>query len=319
MDLYFSKKYTPESNVVRTLGDSVVAAGQWFNYDTLVAGKELKSVYLSGLATLPERRGRGYASSIIRDGIQRAYIEGASLAWVIPATEELCQFYSAAAHGSFYMVASRFEHTFVPSESVPSGYEVLPLTSAALVMPFLYKCLAHYGAALMPSLNDVEVALSLVKIEQGHALYVRRGDEVCAMGFVVKNKQGVWRISFMESVDLEAEKVLLNALFQATGVNELKAMLPLPDDSFVSIPYAMARVVDVEKFFQIMAPTLSDQTVCIEVVPDYILPHCGGRYLFENGTVQPTDRPPHYTLRPGMLAYFFLARPFISLPMMLDE
>ena len=64
MDLYFSRKYTAESNVFITRGDQVVAALQAFVYPMNFYGTVVRAGYLSGVArALPTIAARGWPAA----------------------------------------------------------------------------------------------------------------------------------------------------------------------------------------------------------------------------------------------------------------
>lgn len=319
MDMYFSKKYVPAANVVCLEENTVVASGQWLPYDTLLRGQKSRAAYLSGLATHPDYRGKGYAATIISEGLKRLYSEEVPLAWLIPANAALRKFYEKPTHGSFSTVAFRTECRLAAEGVVGANFEVVAPEPSVALTDYLRRALSAYQHVLLPSLRDVQAAFSLCEMEQGKAALLRQAGEFCGLALVVKDLQDGWRLSFMEAEDTAAEAALLAALAAATGSQTFRFLQPAIQSEGRTQPYGMARVVNVERFLQTIKPTLSKHSFCVEIVDDEILPQNNGRYLFSTEGVERTEQPADTKMTPGELAAFFLKDHAVSMPMMLDE
>lgn len=319
MDLYFSKKYAPAANVVCLEENTVVASGQWLPYETLLRGQKSKAAYLSGLVTHPDCRGKGYAATIIGEGLKRLYAEDVPLAWLIPANASLRKFYEKPTHGGFSTVAFRTERRLLAADVVAADFEVVAPEPSVALTDYIRRALSGYQYVLLPSLRDVQAAFALCEMEQGKALAMRRAGDFCGLALVVKDLQDEWRLSFMEAEDAAAEAALLAALAVATGCRTFRVMQPAKQNSAEAQPYGMARVVNVERFLQTIMPTLSGSSFCVEIVGDELLPQNNGRYLFSAKGVERTEQPADAQMTPGELAAFFLQGHAVNMPMMLDE
>jgi GNAT superfamily N-acetyltransferase len=94
MELYFSRKYRNGDTLVYMLDGRPVASLQMHPYRMTFYGGEIVLYYLSGIATLPQHRGKGYASSLIVEAHREARRRGAPLTVLIPASEELYGYYA---------------------------------------------------------------------------------------------------------------------------------------------------------------------------------------------------------------------------------
>ena len=107
MDIYFSKKYTPASNIGRQADGAVVAATQLLPYVLGMYGKAMPVGYISGLATLPAYRSKGYASQILQEAHLRLADTNALLSFLIPGNESLRAYYREPRNGAYETVAYR--------------------------------------------------------------------------------------------------------------------------------------------------------------------------------------------------------------------
>ena len=107
LDLYFTRKYTPASNVCIIHERQVVSALQAFLYPMSFYGTVVRVGYLSGVATHPGHRGKGLAGRIIDEAHRRLAKAGALMSFVIPADEELFGFYER--HGGYQTAVYRAE------------------------------------------------------------------------------------------------------------------------------------------------------------------------------------------------------------------
>ena len=73
------KKIVAEMNIIRC--------------DLSIEGKRVSAVYFYALATLPEYRGRGIVSSMIRFALDKYAVDGMSYAMIVPAEEGLVGYY----------------------------------------------------------------------------------------------------------------------------------------------------------------------------------------------------------------------------------
>lgn len=319
IDLYFSKKYTPEANMVRIENGAVVAAAQWLPYEALFWGVRVKSSYLSGLVTRPDCRGKGYAAAIIGEGLKRLYAEDVPLAWLIPANESLRDLYERPSHGCFYTSVFRVEKWLTAREHVAADFEVVNAAPSVAIMQYVHRALSRYGTGLLPSLSDVQAAFSLCEMEQGKAVAVLREGNICGLALAVKEKQDVWRLSFMETDDSASETALLAALAAETDAQRFRSLQPTVWVDDEAQPYGMVRVVNVERLLQLIQPSFSGQPMCVEIVADEILPQNNGRYLLSKNFVGRTDQPAEKQMTPGVLAGYLMHAHEVSMPMMLDE
>ncbi len=107
MDIWFSRKYSNENTLVRLLGGSPVASLQMLPYRMTFYGREVELYYLSGICTLPQHRGKGFASELIVEAHSELRRRGVPLAVLIPASAELYGYYARFGYEKVFGADSR--------------------------------------------------------------------------------------------------------------------------------------------------------------------------------------------------------------------
>ena len=84
-------------------------------------------------------------------------------------------------------------------------------------------------------------------------------------------------------------------------------------------PYAMGRVIHVEKFLRMVLRANPNLRLHVGVDGDLHVPENNGYYVLERGQVRITDERPPRMVTPGGLAAMFLASQPFLLDLMMDE
>ncbi len=93
MDLYFSRVYKGEYNICCQIGHRVIAALQTLPYPMLYHGKEIKTVYISGVSTYPDYRKQDVGNNLMRQAHFSLYYHGVIFSTLIPAEDWLDGWY----------------------------------------------------------------------------------------------------------------------------------------------------------------------------------------------------------------------------------
>ncbi len=93
MDLYFSRVYKGEYNICCQIGHRVIAALQTLPYPMLYHGKEIKTVYISGVSTYPDYRKQDVGNNLMRQAHFSLYYHGVIFSTLIPAEDWLYGWY----------------------------------------------------------------------------------------------------------------------------------------------------------------------------------------------------------------------------------
>ncbi|HBK30110.1 MAG TPA: GNAT family N-acetyltransferase [Porphyromonadaceae bacterium] len=95
LDLYFRDKYRDDRTLVYIEEGAVVASLQLLPYDFSFCGTEIPAAYYSGVCTLPEARGKGYMSALMKASLFELQRKNIALALLVPAEQELTSFYGS--------------------------------------------------------------------------------------------------------------------------------------------------------------------------------------------------------------------------------
>lgn len=107
--IVFDTYFTPENVVCRLDGDRLVAAMLGVPYTFGSAFGSLRGMYLCGLSTLPEYRGRGIMTEMMEEMQKRAAERGFAFTFLIPADEGLRCFYADRGYSpAMWRTRSRF-------------------------------------------------------------------------------------------------------------------------------------------------------------------------------------------------------------------
>ena len=87
VDWNFAHNYSPGNTVIAECGGAPASVMQLMPYKLVLGGTELNARYISGVATLPEYRGRGLVRELFSFGLSTLKEMGCDIAILIPAVE----------------------------------------------------------------------------------------------------------------------------------------------------------------------------------------------------------------------------------------
>lgn len=321
MDIYFEDKYTDESNLTVRKDGRVIAAMQLLPYRMTFYGSVQRAGYVSGLATLPEHRGRGYASNLLHEAHRRLFAQGASLSFLIPQNEEMRKFYEKPQHGSYWTSVYRQE---LPLDTTQDGhFDKIEVTRPDEWGEDLYVYYRRLTSALPfmihPSENDFFAALEAADLADGYVLVAHRKRRMVGFCLAVKEPNGKVYIRTLAITEAATRAAFVDYLCKACVVDKVYRRFCLPGSLQGCTPYAMARVVNVPLFLAAVAAPNPGFQLHIGVEGDLDIPENNGWYIVENGRVRLTDIRPESIVTPGGLAAMFMAAQPIVMDLLLDE
>lgn len=319
MDLYFSRKYTAESNVFITRGDQVVAALQAFVYPMNFYGTVVRAGYLSGVAVHPDHRGKGLASRLIDEANHRLHRAGAVMSWVIPAEEGLYDFYER--HGGYQTAAYRMD-VRPDDETEPPAADCIveePDDEAGEIYVCYRDIRRRTDLALCHSRESFYTALADWRLGGHLFCTVRRRSRLTGMCFARKDKDGTARIYEILARDDQSLDALVHHVRQTYADAPLYAKLSVGGNTIGAEPYAMARVLDAQRFLRAVLHANPTLTVDVGVGADRVLPDNNAYYHLADGRLSLTDMRPATLTTSGGLARMFLAAQAVQLKLMMDD
>jgi len=116
MEIYFREKYRNENTLIYFESGKAVSSLQLLSYQFTFCEKEIPIIYLSGVSTLPEYRGKGYSRHLLMKSFDIAASRDIPLILLVPQEEWLLKFYDKQG----------FIQTFDPgTEALPSLNDLL--------------------------------------------------------------------------------------------------------------------------------------------------------------------------------------------------
>ena len=135
----------------------------------------------------------------------------------------------------------------------------------------------------------------------------------------VKEPNGKVYIRTLAITEAATRAAFVDYLCKTCAVDKVYRRFCLPGSLKNSVPYAMARVVNVPLFLSYIATKNPGFQLHVGVEGDLDIPENNGWYIVENGRVRLTDIRPESIVTPGGLAAMFMAAQPLVLDMMLDE
>ena len=320
MDIYFEEKYNNDVNMTARPDGSVAAALQLLPYRMTFYGTVQFAGYISGLATAEPYRKKGLASQLLRDAHRRLFEQGAVLSFLIPDSEEMRHFYEKASHGAYWTSTFRKETEIKIEGDIDDKIEISqPEEWGNDLYVFYRQHTLDQPFMLHPSENDFFAALETCDLEDGLVLVARRKRRVLGICLVMKEADGRCFMRSMIGTDARVKDAFVQYVMNHCGVDAVYARIAVPGSVAGAAPYAMARVINVEKLLQAVLTVYPDFQLHIGVDGDLDVPENNGYYMVDHGKVTITDEKPDSIVTPGGLAAMLLGAHPTMVEMMLDE
>lgn len=319
MDIYFDEKYSDAVNHTLRPDGRVVAAMQLLPYRMTFYNNILHAGYVSGLCVHPDYRRRGLASQLLREAHRKLYKQGGALSFLIPGSDELRHYYERMQHGAYWTSTFRLETEIEDSGITDDSLTISQPDEWGTDLYVFYRRNVVQDFMLHPAENDFFAALATCDLENGYVLVVRRKNRIVGLTLAVPEADGRVFLRSTLSDDFAVKDLVVRHLKRECGVDKIYMRVPVVGDTEGAQPYAMARVVNVERFLRAVVHANPEFQIHIGVDGDLDVPENNGYYLVHDGKVTITDRRPGDIVTPGGLAALFLGSQPTRCEMMLDE
>jgi len=319
LDIYFEDKYRDEFNISRHEDARVVAAAQLLPHSMNFYGSIVHVGYVSGLCTHPDCRGRGYASSILREAHRRLYRQGGILSFLIPGSEAVRRFYERPHHGAYWTGTFR-----LPVELKPSGADTgrivveQPVEWGDEILVFYRKFMRQFPFAIRSGADDLFAAFATAELEDGMVLVAREKKRLVGLCVTVM-REGKCIVREMIVSVPAVQEAFVSYLCRRLNVDKVFDMAASAGAIKGTVPYAMTRVTNVVKFFKTILLTHPGLDMHIGIDGDLDVPENNGNYLLRGGHLLITEDRAETVVTPGGLAAMFLGAQPTVVRNMLDE
>ena len=320
LSLYFDEKYSDRDNFTLRPNGYVAAAMQMLPYRVSIYGQSVHAGYVSGLCVMPDFRRHGLASRLLFDSHRRLYQQGGVLSFLIPSDDSLRAFYEKPQHGAFWTTTYRKETPLPqPEGETPNRLSIVEAEAWTADLYVYFRRHTAREFMVHPSETDFFVALDDCSLAGGHILVAYQGHRICGICLAVRETDGRAFVRSLVADDGNVRDAFVRRLQQDEKVEQVFARVPAPGSAPEVKPYAIARVVNVERFLSAVMRAYPDLEMSVGVDGDLFIPENNGYYRLAGGRVSITDERPETIVTPGGLAALFLSSYPMYVEMMLDE
>lgn len=174
IDLYFSRVYRSEYNVCCQIDGKVVAALQTLPYTMLCDGREVKTVYVSGVSTRPEYRRQDIGNNLMRQAHFGVYYREIVFASLIPAEDWLYEWYEKCGY------ARVITCTPPPADAMATSFEEFDRIQRAKRCVLLHdeegyevirEDIRLAGDEYRPQANNIQAMLRVINAKKALEMY----------------------------------------------------------------------------------------------------------------------------------------------------
>lgn len=280
MELYFGRKYRDRLCYVAEEPEGLASSLQVLPYGFGLWGKPVEMGYISGVATLPELRGRGHMSRLLEGTFRGMAEDGFALATLIPAEPSLFGLYERFGFACCFDMKNTMVHL-----DAGSGEMLHPYKGE---LEEVYACYdrwqIRFPCGVRKSMEDLSVVIDEHQAGQGTLWLAREQEGVEAMAFAI-----LWKGELMVKELLcreEQRETMLRSLMRHYGTEHAILL----EGGAGKRPFGMARCIDLPAMLERFAagnPQLKREFQ----VEDPLLPANSGGYQLWAGRMRRV--PPH--------------------------
>lgn len=319
VQLYFDEKYTDDANVFFRYNGQVLSAMQAFPARFQMGGHVLPSMYLSGLATQPDMRRQGLASQVLYYAHRRAFDRGLVFSFLVPGTEELKDFYRQPIHGDYEVATARKRSPLERTDTAAADMVVSEPDAYGSEVYFFYKKqMQQSPVALTPSENDFFVAVADAEIEGGGLLVARQKQKIVGTCIYVPTAKGHLVTDLLVATP-QVQTAFVDFFEQEKRSQSVEVTAFCKWETKGAVPYAMARVINVERFLRTVAAHHPTEVFEVGVEGDSQIPENNGYYRLDCGKLHLIEHRPNVVLTPGAFAAAFLREHEVEMRLLMSD
>jgi predicted acetyltransferase len=258
--LYFKRVYKDENALAIEKNGRVVSALQMLPYTMTFCGEEISVAYISGACTLPSEQGKGLMSNLLQNAFDEMRERKTAVSVLIPAEKWLFNYYRTRGYTEIFEYSLKIytRNEYVIPEPGRLAVQQKKDPDNALYAYFDRK-LRERPLGILHSYEDFAVILKDLEISNGCFFVAYNHDrQPAGMAFVFLPEiiTGAEDCSVLiKEIMYDSEQVKAHLLYEITRrFNVFKAVYRIPfNNSQVTYPYGMARVMDTERLINLWA------------------------------------------------------------------
>lgn len=328
LDVYFDEIFAPQAMVTAESAGQLCACAQWEEHRMSFVGQTVSVGVVSALLASPDLKAperSAKAAQVLREIHQRQYAKGMMLSLVIPADAKQRQWLERQG----YMTTT---HQLTAETKIPQDFvaddrvEVTEAEEWGRELWIYYT--QHAGLhdfELKLTENHFFAMIARHDLRGGSVLVARRHGKIVGLalaqreGKPLKNgktsgKQFRMNLKYVLASDPSVLHTLQQkAIALAPDCRELVMTGGCPAKGFRGArPYAMMRVIDAERFLQLVAQRLPGLQLTVGIDSDCDLPVNNRGYRLRDGRLYVTPQLPDSIVTPGGIpAMLFSGQPVL--------
>lgn len=281
MELYFRRKFRPELCMAAEEDGILVSSLEILPYPFIFHRTLGSSGYLSGVATLPEWRGRGLMGEVLAETFRYQRQLGQLVSTLIPASASLYELY--ARYG--FVTAFHLHREMVHRET---DAKVWPLVKwegklEEQIYDYYDQQQQKYVIASLKTVDDLDVVALEHWAGGGEIWTMQQEGKICGMAFAIWQGQELL-LKEVWADDKEQKRELVQSLMQHYGVKQCWVTTAARADGE---PLGMARIVHVQRALTLYAMAHPYQRAILQVHDPFVVENCGV-YVLQGGECQVT-------------------------------
>lgn len=281
VDLYFEKRYSDDMNVFVQRDGRIVSALQIIPYPMTFCGSIIPVSYISGACTHPDYRKQGWMRQLLADAHRRMYEEDVWLSMLIPANEELLDYYAKSGYAPTfgYACMNVYAKDLFHSPLYKVEDETEDLAFQCEHYRYFSSRMRNRLCCVLHSKDDFLIVMADLRLSHGKLLVARRGGLVHGMAFCVKEGDRLVVKELLADNDIIKSSLMKKAA-ELFGVDEMVCLVP----SFVDTLYlGLARVIHAERMLALVARRYPLVEMYVQIQGDDTLPENNGHYIIREG------------------------------------
>ncbi|MDR1779194.1 MAG: GNAT family N-acetyltransferase [Tannerella sp.] len=243
IDLWFSRVYKDEQTLSLSRNGRIVSALQIIPYEMSSYGSILPVGYVCGVCTLPEERGKGCMTQLMRQAEDLMRERGLALAMLIPASQQLFDLYRRFGYlPAFDRVDVSIQADDAAAPLPDVSISLVDSIATSGIFPFYDRIQRTYDMAILHTAEQLETVRLDCVSDGGDCWVAYRDNRPAGMAFAA---QMDCKTLFVNEI-VANDKAVYNALLQyiMRHYNAASARVRVRPKGESAAPYGMALVLD---------------------------------------------------------------------------
>lgn len=252
--LYFEQKYRCEQTLVYSIDGRIVSSLQMLPYSMNCFGVRIKAAYLSGVATLPAYRAKGYMKQLLNFAFDEMKKNGTVISVLIPQEDWLINYYRRFGY------VAVFEHQQLNVEvgsCSDNSIKVFPVSKESIDKTFAYfdgKLMSH-PHCILHDYDDYKVIMKDCRDSGGDVVFATNGDDISGICFITDQRGNVSDL-WVDSPD--AQTAIFAYIAKTYSVDSIGVKSAVSKQNR-AISRGMVKLIDAERMMRLYVSKLRNE------------------------------------------------------------